>query len=564
LVHALPVDMRRECPRWGRRLGEDVSVPTALDLEDQVLHASVLPSLPQVAVRIIQLSRNPETTVEALGECLSADPALVQKVLRVVNSPFYGLNARVSTVSRAVAYLGIHALRGLVLGFSLARDTSDLAGEGFSMVTFWRYSLTTAVTAKLLARQVGYRDAEEAFIGGLLADIGILALHRAAPPAYAEVLARRRAVVRSAPVRASQEAPYGVTTSDADLLSAIEREVLGTDHARVGGRLCAHWGLPEVLSIPIACHHAPASAVPEGAGEDHAPVADLARLVHLASFAGQSFNLAGKGASLVVMERLAREYFHLRPAVLEGLLQEVAASVQQTAEVFEVEVGRVPRYDEILQQASEELSVLRASAGLAEQERQSAPKPPPTQAAEVGESTAPDVATAVESEDREAADGVLTRAGFERVLAQTFTQGRAAGAPMGLVLVDVRRLKAPAASPENARNDAVLAELARRLRAATRQTDQVARYRGDDFVVVLPEADLAAVQHVAARLRAAVRDHPYAALTGRSLDVAVNLGALAVSDYARARDPATLLAAADKLLHASKSAPDRHIRCVCI
>ncbi len=110
----------------------------------------------------------------------------------------------------------------------------------------------------------------------------------------------------------------------------------------------------------------------------------------------------------------------------------------------------------------------------------------------------------------------------------------------------------------------MIVELARRLRGATRDGDVVARYGGDEFVVVLPQADFPTVREVAARLRRAVWDQPFQALSGGTLEVHIGIGGVCVADYDRAETPERVLAAADKLLYATKRQRDRKIFLVCI
>ena len=525
-------------------------MPTVADIEERVLQSSALPSLPHVAVRIIELSRDPEVTVHGLADCLSADPALVQKILRTVNSPFYGLRDKVSTISRAVTYLGVNALRGLMLGFSLARETGGDSAGGFSMITFWRYAMTHAVAAKVLAARAGYADPEEAFVAGMIEDLGVLALSRAVPQEYAVVLARRREALRQDQASAPAPGPQALPGS---LLCRIEREVLGTDHARIGGRLCSKWGLPDILAIPVTFHHAP-----EDLAGQEPQVVDLTRLLHLAALVGRMFNTAKSDDALHEIERLALAYFRLEPAGLGAILQQIAASVEGVAELFEVEIGKPLGYDEILQAANQELARLTLAAERSAQE-EARTKAEMERRTRQLESLNTELANRA---NRDAFSGTFNRGFFDRFLGETFERGRAAGEPMGLILIDVHHFKHINDTYGHPQGDAVIIELAKRLRGATRDSDVVARFGGDEFAVVLPASDLAAVRVVATRLRAAVWDRPSLALDGRTLDVAIGLGTVWVSDYARAQNPAYVLQAADRLLYASKRTRDRMIRLV--
>ena len=513
------------------------------EVEARALDASVFPSLPHVAVRMIQLSRDPKVTVREIGDCLSADPALVQKILRTVNSPLYGLRSQVSTITRAITLLGLNALKGLVLGFSLARDAGKEEGEDFSMVTFWRYCLTNGMAAHFVAARVRYHEPEEAFVGGLLQDIGVLALHRAAPKDYAEVLRRRREALGALAVDCD---PATV----ANLMCEIERQALGTDHARIGGRLCKRWGLPDILSVPVRYHHTPTDLK-----EASQRVFELTRILNLAALVGQMYNIAGKRSSIEALDRFGETYFGLTPADVEDILGRIAGAVNDAAEQFDIEIGRQLNYEEILEQANSELVnlTLAAHRNAKEDARQLAQV---ERRAKQLESLNLHLA---DQANRDPLTGVFNRGFFDRFLTEQFAWGRTAGQPLGMILIDIHRFKEVNDTYGHPQGDAVIIELARRLRGATRDSDMLARYGGDEFVVVLPRADFDIVRSIAARLRGSVWDQPFPALGGGTIAVSIGIGAVCVRNFARAQGPPTVLAVADKLLYATKRRRDRKI-----
>lgn len=137
-----------------------------------------LPSLPAVAVRVLELAKQSNASVENVTKVISSDPALAAKVLKTVNSSFYGLPHQVSTISHALVLLGMQTVKTLALGFSLASGLNAGKSSRFDYVRFWRQSLFSAVAARTLAKVLGDREPEEAFLAGLLSDIGTLAMHR--------------------------------------------------------------------------------------------------------------------------------------------------------------------------------------------------------------------------------------------------------------------------------------------------------------------------------------------------------------------------------------------------
>src|SRR3990172_1426145 len=191
-----------------------------------------LPTLPPVALRILTLVEDSRSAVQSLSEVISKDPALTARVLRLVNSSYYGLPYRVSTVSHAVALLGFDTVRSLALGLSIfALFEGKSRGRLLDRDALWMHSLTAAVAAKRLAQRVKYSLPEEAFVAGLLHDMGRFILDEYFPGEIERVLLAVRDGALS--------------------LCDAERQVLGFDHAQLGGLMAQRWGLPPTLAQSI-------------------------------------------------------------------------------------------------------------------------------------------------------------------------------------------------------------------------------------------------------------------------------------------------------------------------
>jgi HD-like signal output (HDOD) protein len=200
-----------------------------------------LPPLPAIVTRIMETVNNPDTSAEDLNKLISMDQGLASKVLRIVNSSYYGFPKRISTITHAVVILGFNTVRNLVLGVS----AFGLLGQksmpyGLNRGKFWEHSIATAVGGGVLARKrlPKVRTApEEAFIGGLLHDLGALFLDSYFPVQYA--------------VSMAFAAREGKTSRDA------ENMVLGIDHVLVGRRIAEFWNFPPHLVAMLGSHHDP-------------------------------------------------------------------------------------------------------------------------------------------------------------------------------------------------------------------------------------------------------------------------------------------------------------------
>lgn len=204
-----------------------------------------LVSLPEVCLQVQSVADNPRAGADEMGTVISQDPALTARLLKLVNSAYFGFPARVETVSRAVSLVGVRQLRNLALAVSAVELFDRVPAEQVSMVSFWSHSIYCGLLAQQLATACRVLHGERLFVAGLLHDIGRLMIYTHRPD-EAERIHRQ------------------VDGSGCELRMA-ERQVLGYDHAELGGALLQSWQLPESLQMAVAWHHdaarAPSSAL---------------------------------------------------------------------------------------------------------------------------------------------------------------------------------------------------------------------------------------------------------------------------------------------------------------
>ena len=204
-------------------------------LRDKLLNKDDLPTLPVIVGRILELVDNPKTTAGTLSDLINVDPVMATKVLKVSNSAFFGFPRRISTLNLAIVVLGFSALKHLCLSVGVMNMWSQDNDTGFDMKAFWTHSIATGVAARLLARKVNYEIPGEAFVVGLIHDIGKLLLNDLIQEEYEIVLET---------CKSGEKGMY-----------EIEQEILGVDHSEVGGWLTEKWNLPTDLVHSIAGHH---------------------------------------------------------------------------------------------------------------------------------------------------------------------------------------------------------------------------------------------------------------------------------------------------------------------
>jgi HD-like signal output (HDOD) protein len=188
---------------------------------------------------MVQALQDPETDIETIGAIVVKDGAMTAKILKLVNSAFFGLGHKISDPNEAVAYLGTDTIKSLVLFANAFAEYERIKLEGFSIEALWAHSLVAARAAKMIAT---HEDAErklvdEAYVAGLLHDVGKL------------VFAANLAEDYQKAINLAHEKKIG--------LSAAEREIFGADHADIGGYILGLWGLPVPVVEAIALHHRP-------------------------------------------------------------------------------------------------------------------------------------------------------------------------------------------------------------------------------------------------------------------------------------------------------------------
>ncbi len=208
-------------------------------LKKVVSQIDSLPSLPALYVELMEELKSEEASIQKVGDIIAKDIAFSVKILKLVNSAFFGLPQHISNPAKAVSMLGIDIIQALVLTSGTFDKFKHVKIPGFSLEDLWQHGMTVATFAKIIALKTGmdHKTAETAFIAGLLHDIGTLLLASHLPKEFAQILKMR--------------------TEASVSISEAELAMLGTTHAGVGAYLLGLWGLPDAIIDSAAFHHAP-------------------------------------------------------------------------------------------------------------------------------------------------------------------------------------------------------------------------------------------------------------------------------------------------------------------
>lgn len=218
---------------------DKLSLPSEADIKRILkLDSKKLPSFPQVAAKLLKASKDETASLADLSKIVETDPGISVRVLEIVNSAMYGLRRKITALSEAVVFLGLEEIKKLAIGMTVFEKMfkSGHAKE-FDRLLFWRHCLSVAVLSKEIARQTQYHDPEEAYIAGLLHDVGKVLLDVQGIRSYGDFI---------------QE--LFIST---DLVIEKERSLLGLGHDDVGAFFCSLWKLPEKLILAVKYHHQP-------------------------------------------------------------------------------------------------------------------------------------------------------------------------------------------------------------------------------------------------------------------------------------------------------------------
>ena len=266
------------------------------DLNRIIAQVEDLPTLPRTVLKITELVNDPKSSARDLARIITDDQVLAARLLRLVNSSFYGFPQRISTITGAIVLLGFDAIRNLLLTTSVfdlfpnRKNTRLIRQE-----QFWDHSLGCAVAAKVLGNHLRYDKVEELFVSGLLHDIGKIVEMIFLPAAFKEIVKRVK--------------------DENILMIAAEERILGYCHPEVGKLLAEKWNLPPKLTNVILHHHHPSEA---------GRFALEAAIVHLADILCRALNIGyGGDNKMPALDKTAWNSLRIKSEAIESLMAEI-------------------------------------------------------------------------------------------------------------------------------------------------------------------------------------------------------------------------------------------------
>lgn len=482
-------------------------------LLQKVLRSPRLPSLPTIAMEVIELCRKRDINIKQIATAISNDPALSTKVLKTANSSFYGLSQSVSTISHAIVILGLNSVKTLALSFSLVGNFREQTEKSFPMMDFWRRSLYSAVGARTIARYRSLPEQEEAFLCGLMQDLGMLALSQTLGDEYDQLVQ--------------------ATGTEHATLWQVERKTIDLDHMQVIGAMAEQWNLPDTLAKPICHHHTPNKV----AGE----LSALTQSVYLGNLAADVF-LENNPEHIELFFSELYRCCNVDNNVGEQLLETINQGVNELADLFDVDTESTPDVQQILADANEtllELSLESQSQAneLAEQNQQ-----------------------LQDQVIRDPLTGVANRGRFTEYIREQFASAQRNRTQLSVIFIDVDRFKSVNDTHGHLVGDTVLVTLAGLMSEHCPESGLAARYGGEEFALVLPDCDKIGAARLAESLRLKIEQQTIQASDDLALNVTISLGVSSFDGGDAFHSPEQLVEAADKAVYVAKSSGRNCVR----
>jgi diguanylate cyclase (GGDEF)-like protein len=427
-------------------------------IDDIINGIDKLPTLPGIAIKILELVQKETSGLKEIADILATDPPLSGEVLRLINSSYYGLNSRITTVHHAVNLLGTATVKNLALSFSLVKNFKSTDEEIFDYSQFWKESLYSAVTSKLIATKLFPEKSEDAFFMGLLHNIGILTMVECMPDQYRLVLAEKE--------------------KNQDAYVDAENRVLGFTHMDVGYHLAHKWGLPEIFTIPIRFHHCPEKLVTQNPEVERAT-----QILHLTSLVTDFLTLPDKTYLLGLLEFYIQNYGYAGTLEIEPIVEESQKLTETVFPMFDIKIESENKYLEMIETARKELISLSTDflVRFFEQKRR--------------------IEVLNEKATHDGLTKLINYQRFQEVLDEEIYRSKRYEIPLTLVMVDLDYFKKINDTFGHLAGDYILRSVAEFLKQSTRKSDVIARYGGEEFAILLPETPIEGAYILADRIR---------------------------------------------------------------
>lgn len=457
-------------------------MPTGLF--DRLHAAGRLPTPPGVVVRLLDLTSRDDVSAKDIADTLAQDPVLTAKILRFANSPMAGASRDVTSVQRAVALIGVRGVKVMALSFTvLSADGADSC-PGFDRRQFAIQSIGCGVAAKVLAPAVKLGSAQDAFMAGLLSQIGRSMMAIGIPDEYGKILAKARQIPRDLP--------------------HLERDNLGDTYPSVGAQLLRSWNIPDMLCSAVERFREV---------EGDADVPPLAKVLYVGEIAAGIIcpDVKGEPPDTRTFVEAAENVLRIEKDRCPELLNEIAQGIEVTRATLDLPAASLRSPEDIQTEVRERIAELSIAMHLENQ------------------TMANQHEDLMRRATTDALTGIGNRAAFDARLSLELNRSIRLGTSVALMMMDVDKFKSFNDKYGHLAGDRVLQKVAHQLDSNIRKVDYVARYGGEEFAVIAPDTGPDGVELLAERLRYAV-ESASVLWEGKELSVTLSIGVAAYTE----------------------------------
>jgi two-component system, cell cycle response regulator len=484
-----------------------------------------LPSPPSIALRLLEVVKKDDFSFIEVAKIIQYDPALTAKVLKVVNSALYSLPDKIGSIERALAIMGVHAVKNIVFSFNLVDGLKLGSTDVFSIDYFWKRSIIAAIGTDLFAEYFNIKD-DDIFVTALLQDLGILILHSNDLDEYSRLIEEKNRT----------RIPVEV----------LEKRRFGFSHQDLCSEVLQQWGLPENICLPIRHHHNYKDAPEE--------YRQTARILFLSNALSSIYSDIESYEKIKHFSDIIKRDLDISDSALESLVDRGGGRVIEVCSSFEMPSRDIKPLATLLQEANEGLSALNFSYERLLEEYKKEKMQAETLTLELKATN--DKLNKANQKLKEAADhdfltGLYNRKFLFDFLEKELHRAERYGENLSIMIFDIDYFKAVNDTYGHQNGDLVLKAMCDKAAEIKRTTDLLARYGGEEFVMVMPRTNLEGATVIAERLRKAIEgmDSP---VDGHILKMTISIGVSACGPHVKSMTIDEFFELADQALYDAK------------
>jgi len=487
-------------------------------LERELRDCVSLPSLPSIAVKLIDASKDPDISLREVSSIISSDPAISVKLLKIANSSLYSQRRAVNNLREALTLLGFNASLTIALSFSLFQSLKSSDNKNFKHENYWKRSILSAEIARMLGSRLGLSSLEDLFLASLLQDIGILVLEN----------------IKQSPYICDE----GQRLKHTECIR-LEQKILGVEHSLVGAWLLNSWHFPIKLVNAVLYSHSLSN-------NKFKQTKSSSRFHQCLCFSGSLADLWLEDEPDELQKatlKATKIFLNINEVECNKLINDINNELPELSSLFEVGLMDEIERGQLLDEARE-LSLVRSLYFVKQYE----------DAHHQLENIEEQVKTIEKENEQDHLTKVYNRKHIDRLLPEEYELANINRWPLSLAFIDIDNFKEINDSYGHLAGDQVIISIAEFFVKNIRQTDTLARYGGDEFILVLPGSTLDIGRRMLERLVKLLSDELKIEFEGKVLNPSVSVGLVSHMDQHDFDDITSFISAADNALYKAKSA----------